>query len=119
ALEIDLRTAGATARGGRLTKMLGHTLGEIERCRAADIVLEVAIHLAAEEGIVLRRGVRRLQLQNERHQRFGDKTAAIEPEMAALVGAGAERIELLDGHALLTTPCRARPACVRCRAPPR
>src|SRR5690242_5093807 len=83
--------------------MLGHTLGEIERCRAADVVLEIAIHLAAEEGIALRRGVRLLQLQNERHQGLGDEAAAIEAEMAPLVGAGAERIELLDGHALLTT----------------
>src|SRR5262249_49701038 len=102
ALEIDLRPAGAAARGGEAAKMLGHALGEVERRRPPDIILEVAVHLAAEAGIVPRLGVGRLQLQNERHQRLGHETAAVEPEMSTLVGSGAERIELLDGHALLT-----------------
>ena len=66
-----------------------------------DVILEVAIHLVAEARVVLRRGVSLLQLENERHQRLGDETAAIEPEMPALVGSGAERVELLDGHARL------------------
>src|SRR5499427_1167287 len=98
ALEIDFRPAPA-ATGG--TKMLGQPLGEIERRRPPDVVLEVAVHLAAEAGIVLRLGVSLLQLENERHQRLGDEAAAIEPEMPAFVGPGAERVELLDGHARL------------------
>ena len=40
-----------------------------------------------------------LQVEDQRHQRLGDEAAAIDAEMAALVGAGAERIGLLHGHA--------------------
>src|SRR5262249_40271652 len=66
-----------------------------------DIVLQVGVHLAAEASVVLRLAVSRFQLENQRHQRLGDEAATIEPEMPALVGPGAERIELLDGHMLL------------------
>src|SRR5207244_3663349 len=90
----------AIGRAGS-TKMLGQALGEIERRRPPDVILEVALHLAAEARIVLRLGVSLLQLENERHQRLGDEAAAVEPEMPALVGPGAERVELLDGHARL------------------
>src|SRR5947209_3431748 len=100
ALEIDF-CAAATARSGDAAKMLGHALGEVERRGAPDVILEVTVHLAAEAGIVLRLGVGRLQLKNERHQRLGDEASAIETEMPALVGSGTERIELLDAHALL------------------
>src|SRR5262249_30181452 len=98
ALEIDFRPARA-ATGG--TKMLGQALGEIERRRPPDVILEVGVHLAAEARVVLRLGVSLLQLENQRHQRLGDEAAAVQPEMPALVGPGAERIELLDGHVLL------------------
>ena len=56
-----------------------------------------------EGRIVLRLGVGLLQLEDQRHQRLGDEAAAIDAEMPALVGAGAEGIGLLDGHAPLTT----------------
>src|SRR5262249_13111111 len=96
ALEVDFRPAPAGS-----TKMLGHALGEIERCRPPDIILEVGVHLAAEGSAALRLGRSRSQRENQRHQRLGDEAAAVEPEMPALVGPGAERIELLDGHVLL------------------
>ena len=80
ALEIDL---GAAA-------VLREALGEIERRRAADIVREIAVHLGLEFRIGLGLGIGLLQFKNQRHQRLGDKTAAIDAEMAVLVGPGAE-----------------------------
>src|SRR5262249_34458127 len=80
---------------------LGQALGEIERGRPADIILEVTLHLALEGGVVLRRRIGALEIEDERHQRLGDEAAAVEAEMPALVGTGAEGIGLLDGHALL------------------
>ena len=92
ALEIDLGAA----------KVFGHALGEIERRRPADIVREVAVHFLLEGGIVLRHRIGPLQLEDERHQRLGDEAAAIDAEMAVVVGAGAEGVRLpLQGHALL------------------
>src|SRR5262249_54005191 len=101
ALEIDFRPAGAAVGGRGVAKMRGHAFGEIKRRRPPDIILEVGVHLAAEASVVLGLGVSRFQLEDERHQRLGDEAAAIEPEMPALVGPGAERVELLDGHMLL------------------
>ena len=51
---------------------------------------EIAVHLALESGIGLGRGVGLLQLEDERHQGLGDEAAAIDAEMPALVGPGAE-----------------------------
>src|SRR5262249_44090205 len=101
ALEIDFRPAGAAVGGAGLAERRVQTLGEIERRRPPDIVLEVGVHLAAEASVVLRLAVSRFQLENQRHQGLGDEAAAIEPEMPAFVGPGAERIELPDGHMLL------------------
>src|SRR5262249_2695117 len=101
ALEIDFRPTHAALGGRSVAEMRGQALGEIERRRPPDIVLEVGVHLAAEASVVLRLAVSRFQLENQRHQRLGDEAATIEPEMPALVGPGAERIELLDGHMLL------------------
>ena len=61
----------------------------------------MAVHLLLECRIGLGRGVGLLQLEDQRHQRLGDEAAAIDAEMPALVGAGAERIGLRHGHALL------------------
>ena len=60
----------------------------------------MAVHLRLEGRVGLGVGVGLLQFEDERHQRLGDEAAAIDAEMAALVGAGAEGIRLLlDGHA--------------------
>ena len=95
ALEIDFRAAANASV---------MPLGEIERRRPADIVREMAVHLALECGIGLGVRIGLLQLEDQRHQRLGDEAAAIDAEMAALVGPGAERIGLLrDVHAPLAT----------------
>ena len=77
----------------------------------------MAVHLALERRIGLGRGVGLLQLEDQRHQRLGDEAAAIDAEMAALVGPGAERIGLLRrAHAVLATfcePARCRPGARR------
>ena len=87
ALEIDFRAA----------EVLGHALGEIERARPADIMLQEMIELGLMEGrIGLGRLVGLLQREDQRHQRFGDEAAAENAEMAALVGAVAEGIGLFD-----------------------
>jgi hypothetical protein len=84
--------------------MRGQPLGEIERRRPADIVRQIAVHFLLERRIGFRFRVGLFQLQNQRHQGLGDKTAAIDAEMAVLVRPGAERIELLlHGHAGLVT----------------
>ena len=82
ALEIDLCAA----------KMLGQALGEIERRRPADIVLEIAVHLALERRIGLGRGIGLFQVEDQRHQRFGDEPSAEIAEMPLLVGAAAEGV---------------------------
>ena len=71
--------------------MLGQPLGEIERAGAADIVLRDSRRARLERGIGLCRVVGPLQLEDQRHQRFGDEAPAEEAEMAGLVGAGADR----------------------------
>ena len=78
--------------------LLGQPLGEIERRRAADIMREIAVHLALEGGVGLGLGIGLLQLEDQRHQRLGDEPPAEEAEMTALVRPGAEGIGLLDGH---------------------
>ncbi len=90
ALEIDL---GAAA-------MVGQALREIERRRPADIVREMAIHLAAEFRIRLGVRVRPLKVEDQGHQGFGHKTAAVDAEMAALVRTGTVRIGVLHVHGL-------------------
>src|ERR1035441_776281 len=80
--------------------MLRETFREIERRRPPDIVRQMAVHFALKFRIGLSRRVGFLQIEDQRHQRLGDKAAAIDAEMPALVGAGAERIGLRRGHAL-------------------
>ena len=82
ALEIDFRAA----------EMFGQPLGEIQRRRPADIVLEVAVHFRLERRIGLGVGVGLLQIEDQRHQRFRDEAAAENAEMPALVGTAAEGI---------------------------
>ncbi len=72
AFEINLRAA----------QMRGETLGKIKRIGAAHIMLEQPVQLGVKGGIVLRRLVSLLQIQHQRHQRFGHEAAAIGAEMA-------------------------------------
>src|SRR5664280_56779 len=80
--------------------MLRQPLSEIKRRRPPHIVREMAVHFALKFRIGLGGGIGLLQIEYQRHQRLGDKTAAIDAEVPALVGAGAERIGLRRGHAL-------------------
>ena len=102
ALQINLGAAARKA-GGRLSAIVGQPLGEIERRRASDIMREIAVHFRLERGIGLGLRVGLLQFQNQRHQRFGHKAAAVNAEMPVLVRPGAERIGLLHCHAGLVT----------------
>src|SRR3990170_3933975 len=107
ALEIDFRTAA----------VLSEPLGKIERRRPADVGCEMAVHLGLERGIGPSLGVSPLQIEYERHQRLGDETAAIEPEMPALIGTAAIGIQLRivgDGaHEALARDCGAAPFAAR------
>ena len=86
ALEIDFRAA----------ELLGQALGEIERARAAHVMLEEMIELGLERRVGLGGPVGLLQRQDQRHQRLGDEASAINAETPALVRALAERIGLLE-----------------------
>src|SRR5262249_59210229 len=94
-------------------EMRGQPRGEIERRRPADIVLQGSAYLALERGIGLARGVGFLQLQDQRHQRLGDETTAVDAEMPAVIGPGAERVGLLQrGHAVTSVMDPGARACL-------
>src|SRR5256885_2129726 len=59
---------------------------------------EIAVHLFLELRVDLCFGVGPSQFQDQRHQRLGDKAAAIDAEMPAVVRPGAEGIRSLDRH---------------------
>ena len=82
ALEVDLGPA----------EVVGQPLGEVERRRPADIVLEPALQLGVEGGVALGCLVGLLQLQDQRHQGLGDEPAAMDAEPAVLVRAGAQAV---------------------------
>jgi hypothetical protein len=73
--------------------MLRHTLGEIERARSAAIMGEHVRQFGLEGRIVLCLGVGAVEIEDERHQRLGDKAAAEEAKMAALVRTRAIGVE--------------------------
>src|SRR5581483_1136577 len=89
ALEVDL---GAAA-------VLREALGKIERRGPADIGREIGVHLRPERRIGLGLVVGALEIEDQRHQRLGDEAAAIDAEMAALVGAGAVGVQLVGPRA--------------------
>ncbi len=76
ALEIDLRAA----------ELFGHALGEIERARPADIMGEQTFQLGVIGRVLAGLVIGFFQRQDQRHQGFGDETAAENAEMAARVG---------------------------------
>src|SRR5262249_41474953 len=59
----------------------------------------MAIHFLLEFWVGLRLRVSFLQVEDQWHQRLGDKTAAVNAKAPALVGAITECIGLLHGHA--------------------
>ena len=103
ALQIDLRAAA----------MAREPLGEIERARPADIMFEIAAHLAREFGIAPRLVIGALDLEHERHQRLGDEAAAIGAEHAALVGAAAKGVGCRHRRCS-SAPARAAQSAARC-----
>ena len=93
--ESDFEKMSDLARSlrGKLSgaaEVRGLPLGEIERRRPADRVLEIAVHLGLERRIGLGVGIGFFEIEDQRHQRFGDEASAENAEMPALVGAGAE-----------------------------
>ena len=90
AFEIELGAA----------EMPGQPLGEIERARPADIMVEVIGQLGVEVRVVLGGVVGLLDRQDQRHQRLGDIAPAIDAEMAARVRPAAIGVRCLH-HCLL------------------
>ena len=88
ALEVDARTS----------EFLGQAPGEPERAWTADIILEVIVEVAPEIRIGLRGLVGLFQLQDQRHQRLGDETAAEHAEAAAFIRAMPETVGALRKH---------------------
>ena len=82
ALEPDLGAA----------QFFGQTRCEIERAGPADVVLQQVVELSLEGRVLPGRIVLSLEIENQRHQRFGDITAAKLAEMASLVRLVAEGI---------------------------
>ena len=91
ALEVDLGAA----------QVLGKALGKIQRARAAHIVFEEGVEFGLEGLVGLGVLVGLFKLENERHQGFGDETAAVNAEQAVLVRARAEGIGRCDVHETL------------------
>ncbi len=85
ALQIDLGAA----------EMRGQALGEIERARPPDIMLEVIVEFGLKRRIGAGLAIGRLDLEHQRHQGLGDKAAAIYAEMTPLVGTAAETVRNL------------------------
>jgi hypothetical protein len=76
ALEIDFRAA----------KMLRQALGEIERARPADIMLQQPVKFLLERRVGLRLAVFLLKLEHQRHQRLGHIPSAKFPKPPIGVG---------------------------------
>jgi hypothetical protein len=95
ALEPDL---GAHTLGCILAQFLGEAGREIERAGPADIVFEQVVEFGGNAGSALAFAVFLLEIEDQRHQRFGDIAAAELAEMAALVGLVAEAVGGRHGH---------------------
>ena len=93
AFEIELGAA----------EMPGQPLGEIERARPPDIMVEVIGQLGVEVRVVPGRVVGLLDRQDQRHQRLGDIAPAIDAEMAARVRPAAIGVRCL--HHFLAARC--------------
>ena len=94
AFEPDLR---AFSRRRVLAQFLGQALREIERGGAAHIMLQQVVKLGLKRRVTLRCAILALQIENKRHQRFGDITAAKLTKVPAFIWLVFERIGLV-GH---------------------
>src|SRR3546814_9678540 len=65
---------------------------EVERARAADIMFEQIVKLGLEGGVPLCGSIFALQIEDERHERFGDEAATEFPEMTPVVRLYAQAI---------------------------
>jgi hypothetical protein len=66
-------------------RLFSQARGEIERAGAADIMFQQVVKFGLERRIDLGRLVLFFQVENQRHQRFGDVSPAKLAEMAPLV----------------------------------
>ena len=69
-------------------ELIARALQDAQRGRARTILV------GGEAGIGLGFVVSALEIEDQRHQGLGDEAAAIKSEMAALVGAAAEGVQL-------------------------
>ena len=93
ALHVDLGT----------TQMRRQPFGEIERARPPHVMLPQPVHLGPERGVGLGEFIPRLQIKDQRHQRFTDKPPAEHAEPALLVRPGHKAVDSVLGHA--ASPC--------------
>ena len=84
----------------RATKMLGQAFSKIKRARAANIMGPEIIHLRRKSRVFLCRAIFLLQVQNERHKRFGDIASAKLAKTAILIGPLVPRISQIHYIAL-------------------
>src|SRR5690606_29430954 len=82
----------------RAAEVIGQPFREIERAGAADVVFQQVLELRPERRVGLGRAIFTLQIEDQRHQRFGDVAAAELAEMPAFVGLVAEGVGLRLAH---------------------
>ena len=92
ALEIDLGAAPEALCRGNVAKMPGQAFGEIELGRPPGIEGRQRRELRLERRIVLGVVPVLLEVEDQRHQRLGNETAAENAEHALLIRAGTEGI---------------------------
>ena len=89
ALEVDFRAFSRLRLGAQ---RFGQALGIIKRVGPTDIGAQQFGEFGVERRVGLRRLVDFLQLQDQRHQCFGDVTTAERPEMPMGVGLAAQAV---------------------------
>ena len=94
AFEPDLR---AFSRRRVLAQFLGQALREIERGWAANVMLQQVVKLGLKRRVTLRCAIFALQIEDQRHQRFSDISAAKLTEVSTVIWLVFERIGLV-GH---------------------
>ena len=99
ALEPDLRAA----------QFLGQARREIQRAGAAHVMFQQIVELLPKGGVLLGAAVFRLQIEYQRHQRFGDIAPAECAEMAVAVGLLAQGV---CGHGHDNAIGRGAPRCL-------
>ena len=92
-------------------KMGGHPLGKIQRAGAADIMRLVIFQFTLEVGISDGAVIGLFNLQDQRHQGFGNKPAAMHAEPAAIIWLVAKRVHVHICHDCLTHVTAKRPVC--------